>query len=66
MPIHYEQDSEHVVLVTIDRPEARNSCDMEHFKLLREAWERFAADDGAWVAIVTGVGEAFFSVVDLK
>ena len=66
MPIHYEQDSEHVVLITIDRPEARNACDMEHFKALREAWERFAADDPAWVAIVTGVGEAFFSGADLK
>ena len=66
MPIHYEQDSEHVVLITIDRPEARNAADMEHFKALREAWERFAADAGAWVAIVTGVGEAFFSGADLK
>jgi len=66
VPIHYTQDAEHVVLITIDRPEARNACDMEHFKLLREAWERFAADDQAWVAIVTGVGEAFFSGADLK
>ncbi len=66
MPIHYEADTDHVVVITIDRPEARNSCDMEHFKLLREAWERFAADDQAWVAIVTGVGEAFFSGADLK
>jgi enoyl-CoA hydratase len=66
MPIHYAQDREHVVLITIDRPEARNACDMEHFKALREAWERFAADDSAWVAIVTGVGEAFFSGADLK
>ena len=66
MPIDYAQDSEHVVLITIDRPEARNAADMEHFKLLREAWERFEADDQAWVAIVTGVGEAFFSGADLK
>lgn len=66
MPIHYEADGEHVVLITIDRPEARNACDLEHFKALREAWERFAADDQAWVAIVTGVGEAFFSGADLK
>jgi enoyl-CoA hydratase len=64
--IHYAQDSEHVVLITIDRPEARNAADMEHFKLLREAWERFAADDQAWVAIVTGVQEAFFAGADLK
>ena len=66
MPIHYESDAEHVVVITIDRPEARNACDMDHFKMLREAWERFAADDEAWVAIVTGVGEAFFSGADLK
>ena len=66
MPIHYEDDAEHVVVITIDRPEARNAADMEHFKLLREAWERFAADDQAWVAIVTGVGEAFFAGADLK
>ena len=32
MPIHYEQDDDHIVLITIDRPEARNSADMEHFK----------------------------------
>ena len=66
VPIHYEQDADHVVLITIDRPEARNAADMEHFKALREAWERFAADDQAWVAIITGVGEAFFAGADLK
>src|SRR5258706_14500421 len=66
MPIHYETDEEHVVLITIDRPEARNAADMAHFKALREAWERFAADDQAWVAIITGVGEAFFAGADLK
>src|SRR5690242_14826368 len=66
VPIHYETDIEHVVLITIDRPEARNAADMDHFKALREAWERFAADDQAWVAIITGVGEAFFAGADLK
>src|SRR4051812_24416668 len=39
---------------------------MDPFKALREAWERFAGDDQAWVAIITGVGEAFFSGADLK
>jgi enoyl-CoA hydratase len=64
--IHYEKDDEHIVLITIDRPEAKNSADMEHFKLLRESWERFDADDDAWVAIITGVGDAFFTGADLK
>jgi enoyl-CoA hydratase len=66
MPIHYEKDDEHIVLITIDRPEARNSADMEHFKLLRESWERFRDDPDAWIAIITGVGEAFFAGADLK
>ena len=66
MAIHYEQDDEHIVLITIDRPEAKNSADMEHFKLLRESWERFDADPDAWVAIITGVGDAFFTGADLK
>jgi enoyl-CoA hydratase len=66
MPIHYEKDDEHIVLITIDRPEAKNSADMEHFKLLRESWDRFDADTDAWVAIITGVGDAFFTGADLK
>jgi enoyl-CoA hydratase len=66
LAIHYELDDEHIVLITIDRPEAKNSADMEHFKQLREAWERFDADDEAWVAIITGVGDAFFTGADLK
>ena len=66
MPIHYEKDDEHIVLITIDRPEAKNSADMEHFKQLRESWDRFAEDLDAWVAIITGVGDAFFTGADLK
>ncbi|MBV8950841.1 MAG: enoyl-CoA hydratase/isomerase family protein, partial [Actinobacteria bacterium] len=66
MPIHYQKDDEHIVLITIDRPDARNSADMEHFKLLREAWDRFNDDSDAWVAIITGVGDAFFTGADLK
>jgi enoyl-CoA hydratase len=64
--IRYETDDEHVVLITIDRPEARNSADLDHFKALREAWEQFDADADAWVAIITGVEDAFFTGADLK
>jgi enoyl-CoA hydratase len=66
MAIHYQKDDEHVVVITIDRPEAKNSADMEHFFLLRSAWERFDADPDAWVAIITGVKDAFFTGADLK
>lgn len=57
---------EHTVLITIDRREARNSADLEHFKALRQAWERFDADPDTWVAVITGVGDAFFTGADLK
>ena len=29
MPVHYEPGDDHVVRITIDRPEARNAMDME-------------------------------------
>ena len=34
MPIHYQTGDDHIVRITIDRPEARNSLDMEHFAQL--------------------------------
>jgi enoyl-CoA hydratase len=66
MSIDYAAGDDHVVTITINRPEARNSMDMEHFFRLRNAWDRFAADDNAYVAIVTGVGKDFCVGADLK
>lgn len=66
MPIHYEKNDEHIVVITIDRPEARNACDIFHFRDLANAWRNFNADDDAWVAIITGVGRNFMSGADLK
>ena len=70
MPVHYElgarSDAPHVVLITLDRPEAKNACDLEHFHQLAQAWKRFGEDDDAWVAIFTGVGRSFMSGADLK
>ena len=66
MPIHYEMDDEHIVLITIDRPEAKNACDLYHFRDLASAWRRFRDDPDAWVAIVTGVGRNFMAGADLK
>jgi enoyl-CoA hydratase len=64
--IDYADGDDHIVTITINRPEARNSLDMEHFFRLRSAWERFDEDDDAYVAIVTGVGEDFCVGADLK
>jgi enoyl-CoA hydratase len=65
MPIHYDQD-EHVVTITIDRPARRNALDLEHFEALADAWKRYRDDPDAWVAIVTGVGDAFCAGGDLR
>ena len=66
MSIDYVTGDDHVVTITINRPEARNSLDMEHFFQLRTAWERFGADDDAFVAVITGVGQDFCVGADLK
>jgi enoyl-CoA hydratase/carnithine racemase len=63
--IHYTQDG-HVVTITIDRPEHRNSLDLEHFGRLADAWVRFRDDDAAWVAILTGVADVYCVGADLK
>jgi enoyl-CoA hydratase len=66
VPVHYEVGDDHVVTITIDRPQARNSLDMEHFAQLRQSWDRFAEEDDAWIAVITGVGEDFCVGADLK
>jgi enoyl-CoA hydratase len=66
VPIHYEPAVDHTVVITIDRPEAKNSLDLYHFRDLAAAWRRFADEDDAWVAIITGVGRNFMSGADLK
>lgn len=65
MAIHYEK-SGHVVTITIDRPEARNSLDLEHFGQLADAWVRYRDDEDAFVAILTGVGDVYCVGADLK
>jgi enoyl-CoA hydratase len=64
--IHYRKNDDHIVLITIDRPEAKNACDIYHFRDLAKAWRDFNEDDDAWVAIITGVGRNFMAGGDLK
>ncbi len=66
MAIHYEQIDGHLARITIDRPEARNSLDLHHFRDLANAWRRFRDDPDDWVAIVTGVPGQFMTGADLK
>jgi crotonobetainyl-CoA hydratase/dehydration protein DpgD len=62
----YEQDG-HVVRITITRPEVMNALHPPASVELSECWDRFAQDDDAWVAVLTGEGEKAFSAGnDLK
>ena len=65
MAIHYEKDG-HVVTITIDRPQARNALDLEHFGQIADGWVRFRDDDDAYVAILTGVQDVYCVGADLK
>jgi enoyl-CoA hydratase len=55
-----------VLVVTIDRPEARNAVDGPTAQGLVEAFRSFDGDDALAVAILTGAGGTFCAGADLK
>ena len=59
-PVLYEK-SDHVVTITMNRPEKKNAINMAMRERLLEAWGTFRDDDDAWVVILTGTGDAFSS-----
>ncbi len=66
MPVRYERIGS-AAQVTIDRPERRNAVDGPTAAALLDAFERFCADDGARVMVLTGAGaDAFCAGADLK
>ena len=57
----------HVAYLTITRPQVMNSLHPAASRELAGAWDDFAADDDAWVAVFTGEGDRAFSAGnDLK
>ena len=63
--VRYERRGAAAVL-TIDRPARRNAVDAATAEALRQGLERFEADEGARVLVLTGAGEAFCAGADLK
>jgi E-phenylitaconyl-CoA hydratase len=61
--VRYERDG-HVATITYDRPDKLNAIDGAMRDGLNEAFDRFRADDEAWVGIVTGAGRAFCAGAD--
>jgi len=55
-----------IALITLNRPAQRNAINAGVRKGLFEAFQRFEADPGLRVAILTGAGEVFCAGADLK
>ncbi|HWX50222.1 MAG TPA: enoyl-CoA hydratase/isomerase family protein [Roseomonas sp.] len=67
MSIDMEVDGEGVATITINRPEARNALDAEHYAGLTRAWMTVRDDPAIRCAIITGAGDrAFCAGADLK
>lgn len=54
-----------IAYITLNRPEAKNAVTPEMHQQLCRIWADFRDDDGAEVAILTGVGDAFCAGADL-
>lgn len=65
MAIRTDVRTDHVLVVTIDRPERKNALDLHHFRDLARTWRDFRDDDDLWLAIVTGVDGCFMAGADL-
>jgi enoyl-CoA hydratase len=56
----YEKE-DHIVTITINRPEVHNCINHETNLELQQAWKTFRDDEDAFVAIFTGAGDKAFS-----
>ena len=56
----------HTLIVTLNRPEARNALSGEMLSIMVEAWDRVDADDDIRSCILTGAGGYFCAGMDLK
>lgn len=57
---------EHTLVVTMNRPEARNALSGEMLGIMVEAWNRVDEDDEIRCCVLTGAGGAFCAGADLK
>jgi enoyl-CoA hydratase/carnithine racemase len=62
---HISFPQEHIIQVTLNRPEKLNSINKATSREIAEIWECFDQDESLWVGIITGVGRAFCTGADL-
>jgi enoyl-CoA hydratase/carnithine racemase len=65
-PLRHERDDDGVMLLTLDRPEARNALDDELAGALLAALDEAADDAETRALVLTGAGEAFCAGGDLE
>jgi enoyl-CoA hydratase len=56
----------HILVVTMNRPQARNALSGPMMALMRQAWDEVDTDPDIRVAVLTGAGGAFCAGADLK
>ena len=56
----------HTLILTLNRPEARNALSTEMLSIMVEAWDRVDADPDIRCCILTGAGWYFCAGMDLK
>jgi enoyl-CoA hydratase len=56
----------HVLIVTLNRPAARNALSGPMMELMRQAWDTVDSDPGIRACVLTGAGGAFCAGADLK
>ena len=61
-----QEDRDHVAILTLNRPSARNSLSQEMISALQGALDRLAADTQVRAIVLAGNGPAFSSGHDLK
>ena len=57
---------DHVLIVTMNRPAARNALSGPMLELMRQAWDTVDADPDIRACVLTGAGGAFCAGADLK
>lgn len=65
MSVDIEQ-RDHIVIITLNRPEARNAFNPEQTQALEQALDDFEANIDLRCAVLTGTGEVFSAGADLK
>ncbi len=63
--VEYELE-DHIALLTINRPEARNAVNGDVAQGMEAAIDQLENDDDAWIGVLTGAGPVFSAGADLK